>query len=199
MRKTEDILMSFSNKEKNIKKSNKKTIWHIVYEWLDSFVFALILILIVFTFAFRIVGVVGDSMNPTLHSGDWLTVSAFNNNIEKGDIVVITQPNESNEPLIKRVIAVGGDTLDINFNTGDVEVNGQVINEPYIAELTRRKGDFKGPVIIPEGYVFVLGDNRNDSLDSRFDSVGIIDERYILGVANARIYPFGAWEINNEN
>ncbi len=197
MRKTEDYVLSFSQAEQTEKAKPKKTVWHIIYEWLDSLVFAVILILLVFVFIFRVVGVVGDSMNPTLQSGDWLTISSVNKSYEKGDIVVITQPNGSNEPLIKRVIAVGGDTLDIDFTLGKVRVNGDVINEPYILEPTNRRGDFNGPVTIPEGYVFVMGDNRNDSLDSRFDSVGLIDERYILGVANARLYPFGDWEINN--
>jgi signal peptidase I len=169
--------------------------WEIVYEWMDSFVFSIILILFVFVFCFRVVGVDGESMMPTLNHGDWLTVKAINTEITRGDIVVITQPNSLNEPLIKRVIAVGGDTLDIDFVTGSVEVNGEVIDEPYIMEQTRNKGDFDKPIRIPDGYVFVMGDNRNNSLDSRFDSIGIIDERYILGVANARMYPFGEWEI----
>lgn len=173
----------------------KKGPWDIVYEWIDSFVFSIILILLVFVFCFRVVGVDGESMMPTLNHGDWLTVKAINTEIKRGDIVIVTQPNDRNEPLVKRVIAVGGDTLDINFMSGQVKVNGEIIDEPYIMEPTRNKGDFDKPIKIPEGYVFVMGDNRNNSLDSRFDSVGIIDERYILGVANARMFPFGEWEI----
>lgn len=173
----------------------RKGPWEIIYEWMDSFVFSIILILLVFVFCFRVVGVDGESMMPTLNNGDWLTVRAINKEIKRGDIVIITQPNDLNKPLVKRVIAVGGDTLDINFSTGAVEVNGEVIDEPYIMEQTRNKGDFDKPIKIPEGYVFVMGDNRNDSMDSRFDSIGIIDERYILGVANARMFPFGEWEI----
>ncbi len=174
----------------------KKGPWEIIYEWMDSFVFSIILILFVFVFCFRVVGVDGESMTPTLNHGDWLTVKAINTEIKRGDIVVVTQPNPPlNEPLVKRVIAVGGDTLKINFKTGIVEVNGEVIDEPYIKEPTRNPGDFDKPIKIPEGYVFVMGDNRNESLDSRFNSIGIIDERYILGVANTRMYPFGEWEI----
>ena len=185
-----------SQKSKNIRYvKEKKGPWEVVYEWMDSFVFSIILILIVFVFAFRVVGVDGESMMPTLNHGDWLTVKAINTEIKRGDIVVITQPNITNEPLIKRVIAVGGDTLDINFMTGEVKVNGEVIDEPYIKELTQNRGDFDKPIRIPEGYLFVMGDNRNESLDSRFDTIGIIDERYVLGVANARLFPFGEWEI----
>ena len=181
--------------EKNVTVKVRKGPWEIVYEWIDSFVFSIILILLVFVFCFRVVGVDGESMMPTLNHGDWLTVKAINTEIKRGDIVIVTQPNDLNEPLVKRVIAVGGDTLDINFITGQVWVNGEVIDEPYIMEQTRNKGDFDRPIRIPEGYVFVMGDNRNNSLDSRFDSIGIIDERYILGVANARMYPYGEWEI----
>ncbi len=173
----------------------KKGFWGVIYEWLDSFVFAIIMILVIFIFAVRVVGVDGDSMNPTLNNGDWLTVSAINTNIERGDIVVITQPNTLNEPLIKRVIAVGGDTIDIDFNTHKVFINGEAIDEPYIFAPTVSRGDFHEPVKIPEGYLFVMGDNRNNSLDSRFNTVGLIDERYILGVANARLFPFGEWRI----
>lgn len=195
MRKVEDYSVEFN---KPIAKTvQKKSGWNAVYSWIDSLVFAIILILLVFMFAFRVVGVDGDSMNPTLQSGDWLAVKSVNTTIQRGDIVVVTQPNERNEPLIKRVIAVGGDTLDINFSRGEVIVNGVVQNEPYIAHPTYNSGDFNGPIQIPEGYVFVMGDNRNESWDSRFDAIGLIDERYVLGVAELRIYPFGEWEIKN--
>lgn len=195
MRKVEDYSVEFN---KPIAKTvQKKSGWNAVYSWIDSLVFAIILILLVFMFAFRVVGVDGDSMNPTLQSGDWLAVKSVNTTIQRGDIVVVTQPNERNEPLIKRVIAVGGDTLDINFSRGEVIVNGVVQNEPYIAHPTYKSGDFNGPIQIPEGYVFVMGDNRNESWDSRFDAIGLIDERYVLGVAELRIYPFGEWEIKN--
>lgn len=221
MRKTEDISFQFDREEKvsenineteiifeeptkktvpekseNIKYvKEKKGLWEIVYEWMDSFVFSIILILIVFVFGFRVVGVDGESMMPTLNDNDWLAVKAINTTIERGDIVVITQPNITNEPLIKRVIAVGGDTLDINFMSGEVKVNGEVIDEPYINAVTHNRGDFDKPIRIPEGYLFVMGDNRNESLDSRFDTIGIIDERYVLGVASTRLFPFGEWEI----
>lgn len=170
--------------------------WKFIYEWLDSLVFAFITILLVFTFAFRVVGVSGESMVPTLQNGDWLAVRAVNMSVERGDIVVITQPNSLNEPLIKRVIAVGGDTLDIDFITGEVFVNGERLDEPYIAEATRRGFDTAFPLTVPEGYLFVMGDNRNNSLDSRSSTIGFIDERYVLGVAEFRFFPVGNWEID---
>ena len=147
--------------------------WKFIYEWLDSLVFAFITILLVFTFAFRVVGVSGESMVPTLQNGDSL-----------------------NEPLIKRVIAVGGDTLDIDFITGEVFVNGELLDEPYIAEATRRGFDTTFPLTVPEGCLFVMGDNRNNSLDSRSSTIGFIDERYVLGVAEFRFFPVGNWEID---
>lgn len=193
MRKREEFEISFeSNKEKT-----KKSPWSTVYEWLDSPIYAVLLILIVFTFFVRVVGVDGESMMPTLQDGDWLTVSAVTPSVKRGDIVVVTQPNTLNEPIIKRVIAKGGDTINIDFTTGTVIVNGEIQNEPYIADLTLRQGDFKGATVVPEGMLFVMGDNRNNSLDSRFDVIGLIDERYVLGVANLRIFPLGDWNVND--
>ncbi len=135
-------------------------------------------------------------MVPTLQNGDWLAVRAVNTAIDRGDIVVITQPNSLNEPLIKRVIAVGGDELDIDFAAGTVYVNGEALDEPYIAEATRRQFDVAFPLTVPEGFLFVMGDNRNNSLDSRSSTIGFIDERYVLGVAEFRFFPFGNWEID---
>ncbi len=192
MRNREEFEISFQTTEKPKRKPIA-----LLYEWFDSPMYAILLILIIFTFFVRVVGVSGESMMPTFHDGDWLTVSAISTDIKKGDVVIVTQPNERHEPLIKRVIATGGDTIDINFETGEVTVNGSVIDEPYINDLTHRTGDFSGPVTVPEGYLFVMGDNRNNSLDSRFNAVGLIDERYILGVAQVRIYPFGDWNIND--
>ena len=87
---------------------------------------------------------------------------------------------------------------NIDFIEGVVTVNGITLYEPYIAEKTEIMGDYVYPLQIPEGYIFVMGDNRNESLDSRFRTIGLIDERYVLGVANARIFPFGDWNINDE-
>ncbi len=194
VRKTDDYFITYNNSNKKTPVKTKKSGWYIFYNWLDSLVFAIILILIVFAFFFRIVGVNGDSMNPTLKNGEWLTVSAINKTIDRGDIVVITQPNVLNEPLIKRVVAVGGNTIDIDFKTGDVIINGQIVDEPFIKAKTHKQGDFEGPITIPKGYVFVMGDNRNDSLDSRYNVIGLIDERYVLGVVDYRLFPMGEVE-----
>ena len=163
MRKREEF--EFSLKELTLSKKSSTKGWRFIYDWLDSLVLAFIVILLVFTFAFRIVGVNGPSMQPTLHNGDWLALRSVNTSVQRGDIVVVTQPNTLNEPLIKRVIAVAGDTLDINFAEGTVSVNGEVLTEPYIQEPTYRMFDVAFPITVPEGKIFVMGDNRNDSLE----------------------------------
>lgn len=150
----------------------------------------------IFAFLFRLVGVSGQSMEPTLHNGDWLAVRAVNTKINRGEIVVVTQPNKLNEPIIKRVIAVAGDTVDIDFRTGKVTVNGVVSDEPYIAEKPRDRLIHLS-VDCSAKLCFVMGDNRNHSLDSRSSVIGFIDTRYILGVAEFRLIPVGDWKIDS--
>lgn len=159
------------------------------YDVVSVFGTALIIIAFIFTFIVRIVGVDGDSMNKNLFDGDWLLVSAISSNIERGDIVISTQPNAFNEPIVKRVIAKGGQEVDIDFSTGKVYVDGEELNEPYIAEPTRTDEGTAFPLIVPEGKLFLMGDNRNNSTDSRSPLVGCVDERYILGVAKCRVTP----------
>ncbi len=169
--------------------------WGAFYDIVNSVESAVIIIFLIFTFVFRAVGVVGESMLPTLNDGDWLAVSSYKAHYDRNDIVIITQPNDLDEPLVKRVIAVGGETVDINFSEHHVYVNGQLLNEPFIYEPTAERGDITFPRSVPEGMVFVMGDNRNNSLDSRFSEIDLIDERYILGEAKYRVYPFGSFNL----
>lgn len=177
------------NCENNEKQKKKYGLTGFVFDIVSIFVTALVFISILFTFVIRFVGVNGDSMEPTLQHNDWLVISAFNPEIKHGDIIISTQPNAFNEPLVKRVIATGGQTVDIDFVKGEVYVDGQLLDEPYIAEPTHTTEGVSFPIIVPEGQLFVMGDNRNESSDSRSPMVGCIDERYVLGVVRYRIAP----------
>ena len=157
-----------------------------IYEWIDAAVFSLLVVVFVFTFLFRIVGVDGSSMQTTLMDHDRLILSALPYTPKRGDIVVINRYTK--EPLIKRVIGVAGDTVEIDEELHRVKLNGELLDEPYIHVPTYQEGMGGKTVQIPEGKVFVLGDNRVASLDSR--SIGLIDEGDILGKAVFRIFPF---------
>lgn len=161
-----------------------------IYDWMQSLVFALIICIIVFVFIFRIVDVSGDSMNPTLLNGDKLVVSDVFYKPKQGDIVIFRKDEYKAEALVKRVIATEGQTIEIDFDRGRVYVDGELIDEPYIAEPTHNQLDFQGPQTVPEGCVFVMGDNRNASSDSRRAQIGMVDERLIVGKVLLRVFPF---------
>ena len=173
--------------------NKKKKMIKEIYEWLEAVVFSLAIVVLLFTFVFRVVGVDGDSMLPTLVDGDRVILSNFFYKPERGDIVVTTQPNAVHKPLIKRIIALEGQEIDIDFKTGDVKVDGEVLDEKYINARTAASGDTAFPLTVPKGKVFVMGDNRNHSLDSRSSSIGLIDVRYLLGKTVFRIFPFGGF------
>ena len=173
------------------KKKALLSIFDLVSVVMSSFV----IIAIIFVFVCRLVGVDGQSMTNTLQDGDWL-LTVNKTEYVNGDIVVITQDTWFNAPLIKRVIATGGQVIDINEETETVTVDGKVLDEPYIREdFINDAGIHDYPYTVPEGYLFCMGDNRNGSTDSRFAEVGVIDEREILGKAVVRILPFGDFDI----
>lgn len=171
-----------------------------IFEWFDAIVFSIIAIILLFTFVFRVVGIVGESMESTLHEGDRVVISNFLYTPKRGDVVVISRnylndendTNENDSPIIKRVIATEGQTLTIDPENKTVSVDGEVIKEPYInGQITNwTEGENVAKTIeIEEGHVFVMGDNRGNSLDSRDSSLGQVDCKYILGKALIRIYP----------
>ena len=194
--------------EQDKQESIKKSLVEDIFDWADIIVFALIAVVICFTCFFRIVTIHGDSMKNSFYGGEKIIITNIGYRPAYGDVIVVSR-NAGNdaqntsrfaEPIIKRVIATGGEYVDIDFQTGKVYV-GKIsnraemteLNEPYASTPTNLYADVRFPVYVPEGYVFVLGDNRNDSKDSRFSEIGdngLINEKYILGRAVFRIYPF---------
>ena len=166
-----------------------------LYEWLEEIVIALTLVILVFTFLFRVVTVTGESMLPNFVDGQKLIVTNLGHSVEQGTVVVIT--NVLNEPIIKRVIATEGQTVDIDYETGVVYVDGEAVDETQFGLengiTTRPYSTLEAmvfPQTVPEGCVFVLGDNRSVSKDSRYTEVGMVDTRHILGEAVFTLYPF---------
>ena len=176
------------------KLKNSKTVGSI-YDIVSVVVSAVAVIAIVFTFVTRVLVVSGASMNPTLNNGDTVAISALKHSFEYGDIVIVAQPNAMHKTLIKRVIAVGGQTVDIDAEKGIVYVDGKALDEKYTLEPTYTAGNVGFPVTVPEGSLFVMGDNRNDSTDSRMRDVGFINEEYIMGKVVGRIMPLGQWDV----
>lgn len=156
-----------------------------VYEFAGTMVASLLVLVIVFTFFVRIVRVDGASMDDTLIDGDQILLSTNVSEYERGDIVVIDRYTVA--PLIKRIIAVGGDTLKIEED-GTVYLNGAFLSEPYVKGSTPQKGCTES-VIVPSGYVFVMGDNRMTSHDSRAKEIGLISVKDIIGKAVYRVAP----------
>ena len=168
-----------------------------VFDWLQSIVFAIIACVLLFMFVARVVTVDGGSMNPTLLHGDRLIVSNLSKHYEQGDVVVFVAPEYMDEPLIKRVIATEGQTVDIDFGAGIVYVDGIALEEDYTYTPTNVQEGIIFPITIADGCIFVMGDNRNGSKDSRHPDIGMIDTREILGKAVFLVFP-GTGEDENE-
>lgn len=132
----------------------------------------------------------GSSMEPTLFDGDCILVQMAGYQPATGDIVAIKAKDRQGKHLVKRIIARGGQTVQIDFETGMVFVDGQLLAEPYIAEETHLMGDVVFPVTVPEDSYFVLGDNRNHSQDSRGSALGCVPRQDIEGRAVFRFAPF---------
>lgn len=160
--------------------------------YLHDLIFMLSAIMIVFLLLFRMVVVSGPSMYSTLWDGDWLLVlsNAFYHNPEKGDIIIASKESYNDgEPIVKRVIATEGQKVDIDFEAGIVYVNDQALEENYTYTMTNIEEGMAFPLIVSDGCVFAMGDNRNRSRDSRYPDIGLIDQREIIGKAVFLIYP----------
>lgn len=172
-----------------------------VYELVDTLIGAILVFLVVFCFLFRLVSVDGDSMNDTLVDKDRLILQTAFYTPERGDVVVIYQESAPQQPLIKRVIAVGGDSLrlDVEKNTVYLKTAGtdtwQRLDEPYV-NYPLGWGIYwsdTDEVTVPEGHLFVMGDHRNDSRDSRYESVGFVPVEDIIGHAVFRVAPLDSF------
>ena len=199
--------MDIAAKDKSELTFREKTVINI-YDFASVLASAIVTIMVIFTFVFRVVGVSGSSMVPTLHDGDWLIVSAYDRNPQYGQVVIVTQPNWFEEPIVKRIIATENQVVDIDFSTGAVSVDGVVLDEPYINNLTFNSEGTAFPLTVPAGHVFVMGDNRQGSTDSRSEKIGFIDENYIMGVVKLKPFsvnqstgrglkfnPLGEWKV----
>ncbi len=165
-----------------------------LYGWLQPFLFALTVLFLISTFLGRLIGVKGSSMVPTLHDKDMLLLQSIGYSPKAGDIVVLSEQSfEEGTPIVKRVIATENQTVDIDYDAGAVYVDGVALDEPYLGESMREPTweTTSRHFEVPEGHIFVLGDNRNNSSDSRDPRVGMVDERCVLGRAVWRLIPFG--------
>ena len=164
------------------------------YDWIQSLISALLICVLVFVFVLRIMDVHGTSMFPTLNNGDKVLVSDLFYEPARGDIVVFKKDSyDDNKALVKRVVAVAGDVVNIDFEKGVVYVNGEALEEDYIDVLTTTKIDFIGPQTFPDNCLFVMGDNRNASTDSRDKRIGMVDKRLVIGKVLLVVYPFNSF------
>ena len=162
-----------------------------VYETVSSLVSALLVVVLVFTFLVRLMGVSGPSMIPTLQDGDRLIVVSgwLCGDYKYGDIVIAYKESFDAEPIVKRVIATEGQTVDIDFTLGRVFVDGELLQEDYVNDLTYLDEGTQFPLTLGEGELFLMGDNRNRSSDSRDERLGAVDERLIIGMAVLLVFP----------
>lgn len=160
-----------------------------VYDWIQCIIFALVFCVLLFVFAVRMVNVVGHSMVPTLEQSDKVVISNLFYHPKQGDVVVLRKQTLMQEPIVKRIIATEGQTVDIDFDDGVVYVDGKALDEPYVNEPVHDRENFEGKITVPEGCVFVMGDNRNASTDSRDERLGCVDTRYIMGRVYFTLFP----------
>lgn len=163
-----------------------------VFDWIRCIVFAIAIVVVCLTFVFRLVDVDGTSMNDTLQTNDKVIVTNLFYTPNNNDIVVISHGAEYKKPIIKRVIAKEGQTLKLDKENDRIIVDGVVIDEPYIKGTTfsGNFGNNEIPDVIPDGKIFVMGDNRQVSLDSRSTEIGLIDVKDVIGKAQVVAFPF---------
>lgn len=181
-------------KEPQTESLNRKEAFRVdMYFWLQALVAALVALIVVFTFVGRIIGVKGQSMVPTLQNGNMVLLQTIFYEPKQNDVVVVTHEAFSDDPIIKRVIAVSGQTVVIDYNENTVAVDGVMLEETYINFADADPMSNGNGIMVyevPENHIFCMGDNRNHSTDSRSAQIGFIDLREVLGHAHAVVFPF---------
>lgn len=179
-------------KQQKIKfKVNDKKVTDYMFDLTRTIIFVFAFMSVIFTFIIRDANVVGNSMLDTLHSDDKILMTNFMYKPKCGDIVAINAENQIEKRIIKRVIATEGQTLVVDYSKNAVYVDGIQIDEPYVSSITREPSNpLQIPYVIPEGYIFVMGDNRIISLDSRDKSIGLVSLNDVIGKAQFIVYPF---------
>lgn len=183
----------------NVPQDKKNKFLYDIYDLLSMICYSSAIVFILSLLLFRPVTVKGDSMLPTFHDRDMILIKSFLYEPSNGDVVVLDTSNKNlqHPHIIKRVIACEGDVVDIDPLSGKVSVNGEFIDEPYIKSTIKTTfGDFVYPLTVEPGKVFVLGDNREGSLDSRFIQIDQMDKRYITGEVIFRYFPFNNMTTN---
>lgn len=176
-----------------------------LFEWLELLAVVLVIIVTLFTFVVSIVGVDGSSMYPTLHDRDLMLVQRIAYTPRQGDVIVLRKDHTfGDQALVKRVIATGGQTVYIDYDNNTITVDGEILEEPYLnyeyddmygSDYMADKVDLDPQYVnqeftVPEGCIFVCGDNRNHSSDSRVAQLGMVDERYVIGRVLLVFFPF---------
>lgn len=200
----DEIFSSETEAGKEIKDAYKQSLAATLFDWVEVLALSATFVLFIFTFVMRLAIVDGPSMENTLLDGEMLVISDVGYEPERDDIVVFVAPHyRSKEPIVKRVIATEGQTVRIDFDNWGVYVdNVQLDEKSYIKRVADSMRSYNGMddqlkagVVVPEGHVFVMGDNRNNSVDSRYPQIGFVDTRCILGSVKLRLFPisrFGA-------
>ena len=180
----EETMLSPENQEPEQKAEEKGSFKLDLFFWMQALIGALVFLILTFTLVGRVIGVVGGSMLSTLHEGDLLLLQSVGYTPKQGDVVVLRKSSFMTEPIVKRVIAVAGQHVQVDYATGQVYVDGEALDEPYINEV------MVDPLDPLETVLDVMGDNRNHSSDSRDERLGTVDTRYVLGRALWILTPF---------
>lgn len=201
----ETVSAEIPTNDKNAPSAGASPVFKTVFEYVEMFSVALCVVMLIFMLAFRLCTVRGASMEHTLYENEKLVVSNLFYTPKRGDVIIFHQTGHYNEPIVKRVIATGGEWVDMEFHGrgNEQKIVIRIYDERmnlieeldesayvYLDPTRHLEADYEFPIYVPEGYLFVLGDNRNNSADSRSITIGLVDERRVLGKVLFRVSPF---------